>query len=102
MLPTSPFEAKPRWPGAPRICRTANLPAFDTLADYAKWEGANCPNTKVIFKWKCSRCGCYHVWSVGGDPAGSSGGTGRSSKLATDAEYENTIRARFGLQLKPT
>lgn len=74
------FETKPRWLGAPKICIAANLPAFDSPADWEKFHAANSPGNSVKRMWQCEACGKWHVWTVACDPSGASSGTGRSSK----------------------
>ena len=96
------FETKPRWPGAPPICIKYNLPAFESVEAFGKWESKNCPGGKTVLKWKCSACGMLHVWGVGyGDPAGGSSGTGRGSKLTQSEDYLNRLHRRLHLRQKP-
>lgn len=76
----SPFEAKPRWPGAPPICKVARLPAFPTKADYNDWHERNGPGCLVKRVWLCKACKHYHADTVAPNPCGDSSGTGRSSK----------------------
>lgn len=101
-MPQEKFEAKPRWVGAPPICLHTNLMAFDDPSDFYKFESRNCPGNKTVMKWKCSKCNKFHFWGVGaGDPAGSSSGTGRSSKLIQSETYVTAIHRRFALKRKP-
>lgn len=71
----------PRWPGGPRICPVANLPAFQIWADAAEFLDALHGSAKV--KWICRHCEHWHFW---GDPnsyapAGQTSGTCRASKI---------------------
>jgi hypothetical protein len=96
------FESKPRWPGAPPICLHTNLPAFDSMDDYGKFEKKNMPGAKALIKWNCSKCGKVHVWTIGAsDPAGASSGTGRSSKLSQSENYLKHIYRKLSLRQKP-
>lgn len=61
----------PSWPGGPPICEMANLPAFKTEADAAKFHEVNCPHGVVLAQWCCKFCGCWHYW--GGAPTDSNG-----------------------------
>lgn len=74
------FEAKPRWPGAPKMCLHANLPAFKTTKDWDQFHATNSPGNKVVRVWLCEVCEHWHAWTIACDPAGGSSGTGRSSK----------------------
>jgi len=76
----SPFEEKPRWPGAPLICLEARLPAFETKEAYNYWHERNGPGVHVKRIWKCPFCKYYHADTVGPSPAGDSSGTGRNTK----------------------
>ena len=76
----SPFESKPRWPGAPPICIVANLPSFPTTAAYQDWHERNGPGCKVLRVWLCDACKHYQADTVAPSPAGDSSGTGRHSK----------------------
>lgn len=52
------FELKLRWPGAPKICTFANLPAFETQKEMDKFHGQF--HTTIRHKWKCDACNCWH------------------------------------------
>lgn len=58
---TAIFEPFLRWPGAPRTCLHANLPAFDTLAAMNTFFEKNGPSCKKVRAWKCGACGKYHM-----------------------------------------
>jgi len=74
------FEPKPRWPGGPRQCVAANLPAFDTRAELSAFKKANGPSCFVLAVWKCEACGCYHAKTAAPDPSGHTSGTTRTAK----------------------
>lgn len=65
------FEPNPRWPGAPRICVEANLPAFDTPADAAAYRKQHCPSSHVLVEWQCRVCRCWHFWAA--EPGNTNG-----------------------------
>lgn len=71
---------KPRWPGGPKICPAANLPAFETMAGWRAFHAKNGPSCKVIREWICDHCGHWHAETTAPDPTGGSSGQGRSSK----------------------
>lgn len=74
------FEPTPRWPGAPPICEATNRLAFQSRADWEFFHRANGPSCKVKKVWLCPHCEHWHAITVAPDPAGSSSGSGRSSK----------------------
>jgi len=53
----------PRWPGGPKICIVANLPAFETEADAMQFNGGEHP-LPVLARWQCQSCGGWHYWST--------------------------------------
>lgn len=69
-----------RWPNGPRICATANLPAFASLVEWRNFHSANGPSCKIIREYQCTDCGQWHAVTTAPDPAGASSGQGRSSK----------------------
>lgn len=71
---------KARWPGGPKICSVANLPAFETEGALRAFLKANGPSCKVVKEWQCEACGHWHAKTRAPDPAGGSSGTGRGSK----------------------
>jgi hypothetical protein len=75
----APLE-KPRWPGGPKICPTANLPAFTSKDGLSRFLKANGPSCKVLREYLCESCGHWHAHTSAPDPAGGSSGNGRSSK----------------------
>jgi len=79
----------PRWLNGPRICVAANLPAFATPAEMDAFKTANSPGTLVVARWRCKACGDFHYWGTGGDPAGGSSGTTRTSKHIAE------VKAKF-------
>jgi hypothetical protein len=86
--------APARWKGGPPICPAANLPAFPTERDAAKFREDNCPSCKVrqsfdaagkpvgIKQWLCKECGHWHYNGIAPDPAGASSGNGRGDSGA--------------------
>lgn len=78
---------KPRWPGGPAICATANLPALDSKKALHAFKEANAPGGTVIEEWCCTACGHWHYWGSSGDPSGASSGTTRSAKHIDSLRY---------------
>jgi hypothetical protein len=74
--------APARWKGGPPICPAANLPAFPTERDAAKFREDNCPSCKVRRQWSCDQCGHWHYDGTAPDPAGASSGNGRGDSGA--------------------
>jgi hypothetical protein len=74
------FEEKPRWPGAPKICLHANLPAFLTWGDASAFNDS-LGSKAIQLKWNCWFCGYWHYWSKESAPAGQSSGTTRESPV---------------------
>lgn len=72
--------SKPRWPGGPKICPLANLPAFTTSDALRSFLKNNGPSCKVVLEWECTGCGHWHAETSAPDPAGASSGNGRSGK----------------------
>lgn len=70
----------PRWRGGPSIRPATNLPAFEEPFDLDAFLLANGPSCKVIRKFLCEHCDCWHAETKAPDPAGNSSGTGRGSK----------------------
>lgn len=66
----------PRWPGGPRMCPAANLPAFEDERERGRHET---PGSKVLLKFRCRGCGLLHYYAGGHDPAGHSSGSTRTS-----------------------
>jgi hypothetical protein len=71
------FELKPRWPGAPKICTFANLPAFETATAMLNYNGLF--GTKIDKKWKCKVCKGWHYLATPRSPSGDSSGHSRRS-----------------------
>lgn len=69
------FESKPRWPGAPKICLAANLPAFATRKEMKTFQDAHCGS--ALKQWECDACGCFHYDAKPHAPAGGSSGNER-------------------------
>lgn len=74
------FEEKSRAKNIPPICLHANLPSHASKADYYAWHERWGPGCKVHKVWECEVCKMWHAETSPPDPAGSSSGTGRSSK----------------------
>jgi hypothetical protein len=74
------FEARPRWDGAPPVCLFANRMAFKTRAELTAFRDTYAPNLGLVRVWRCDVCRHLHHIGKSPDPAGSSSGTGRSSK----------------------
>lgn len=74
------FESTPRWPGAPRICLEANLPAFDTPGDAKDWFETRAPGVHMESPKLCMFCGLFHCGSAARGPAGESSGSSRYQK----------------------
>ena len=74
------FEGKPRWPGAPPVCLAENRLAFKSVAELMDWRERNSPRCSIKKVWLCDVCKHWHHIGKAPDPAGSSSGTGRSSK----------------------
>lgn len=75
------FEPKPRWPGAPQFCNSANRMAFKdkaALSDFRKDIGMSAFSIKR--EWLCKICGHLHYDGSTPSPAGDSSGTSRSQK----------------------
>ena len=79
----------PRWPGGPPICQKENRPAFPTEADMAEFQKSN-GSAGSIKSWLCPSCSCYHYLPKPFDPAGSSSGSGRSSKTIALSAPDST------------
>jgi len=79
------FES-PRWKGGPLICHVENLPAFpsqDAAIGWLTLPAKTNPlyDVRPIRKlWQCDHCKWWHMLIKPRDPAGSSSGTGRTSK----------------------
>lgn len=76
MMPLNP----PRWANGPKMCPSANLPAFDSVAEMDRFKEINCPSVMVIARWVCNGCGLHHFWGIGAGPSGASSGTTRAAK----------------------
>jgi len=67
----SQFLNPPRWPGGPKICIVANLPAFETEADAIASNERN-GHLPILVRWHCKSCGGFHQF-VTGYPTDSNG-----------------------------
>ena len=60
------FLDSPRWPGGPRICIVANLPAFETEGEARHFNVSNGPEhpALILSMWQCSSCNGFHYWAA--------------------------------------
>lgn len=71
------FEARPRWFGGPQICKTENLPAFNTRKELDMFLTKFGPRAKVHRIWLCDACHLFHATTSAPTPSGASSGTER-------------------------
>lgn len=93
------FEETPRSKSIPPICLHANLPSHVSKEAYYAWHERWGPGCKVLKVWQCESCNHWHAEVMGPDPAGSSSGTGRSSKEKSERvelDFSPTVKARAG------
>lgn len=67
----------PRWPGAPPICETHNLPCFESREDAYVYIARYCPGAKVFRMGTCSSTGKIHFCAKPRSPSGDSSGSSR-------------------------
>lgn len=89
------FEDKPRWPGAPRICALANLPAFMDRAEAMDFHERVGPGNHVLKVWECQHCGQVHYSIRPRAPTGESSGSGRDSVIPESVQ-RSLARPRKG------
>jgi len=90
------LESKPRGPNIPLVCIATNLPAHPSAKHYNAWHEQFGTSCKVHRVWQCESCGMWHAETSAPDPAGSSSGTGRSSK-----QDEETVWPTFPPTVRP-
>jgi hypothetical protein len=77
----TPFDPRPRWPGAPPLCATANRLAFkdrQAMDDFRSSIGMSAYSSGEV--WRCEFCGFLHYKGGAPSPSGDSSGTARSRK----------------------
>ncbi len=89
----------PRWKGGPEICPVANLPAFNFPKQLDDFLKDNAPSAKVVKKWQCDHCKCWHAYTLAPDVSGGSSGTGRSTNLKTMQEWKRFFNATSAAEM---
>jgi hypothetical protein len=93
MKPSAPslFDP-PRWPGGPRICVAANLPAFETVAEARDITRTN-EGDSLKESWTCTVCGMIHATYKARPPSGATSGSGRvESELGPSMRHAMSLR----------